>query len=344
MSPSRRRILSPLAGFSAMLCLLVFPETVSSAALDAMTLAVKRLIPLLFPYSVLSNLMLRRGWIPVRGPLSALYGLPGVCEGALFSGIAAGFPVGAAGASSLYRSGRIDAEDAALLAAVSSVPSPAFLAGAVGVMWGDVRFGWFLWIAANLTLLLFSRTSARKRKPETVHTVPVLPKESFSRDFSRAVTESASSCLAVTAFIVFFRILSSVGSRLLPPAGILFSLFLEFSSGARTGAAVGGIKGAAMTGAAVGFGGVSVMAQIAAQIPDETGGFSLKPYIISRILLTLILPAASALWASFFPLTAAEPAISEPHVPLYALLSVPALLCLLASGRRDSGEYFSARS
>jgi len=342
--PHRHRpLLLPTFGFLAMLCLLLFPETVSDAALDAMTLAACRLIPLLFPYSVLASLMLRRRWLPTRGPLTALYCLPGDCEGVLLSGIAAGFPVGAQGSLRLYRSGRITREEAGILAAASSVPSPAFLAGAVGIMWGDVRFGWFLWIAANLTMALFSRL-CRLRIPARRTSSPrtaASPASSFSRDFSRSVTEAASSCLSVTGFIVFFRILAAVGSRIFPPAGPVLTLFLEFSSGVRYGAAAGGIPGAVMTGAAAGFGGISVLMQIAAQNDDGSpgDGFSLRPYLLSRLLLCTVLGVCAGVWAVIFSPTAASPVLAEHPVSPSVILSVPGLLLLLA--RRDSRQEFT---
>ena len=40
-------ILAPAAGVFAMLCLLLMPELAADAALDAMTLTARRLIPLL---------------------------------------------------------------------------------------------------------------------------------------------------------------------------------------------------------------------------------------------------------------------------------------------------------
>ena len=334
----------PAAGVLSMLSLLLFPDLAANAARDAMTLSVTRLIPLLFPYSVLSSLMIRRKWLPERGLLSILYGLPGDCEGVLFSGIAAGFPVGAEGSARLLRDGSVSREDAGRLAAVSSVPSPAFLAGAVGSMWGDVRFGWFLWIAANLTLLLFSRLTGRKSKsPASAHLnqTPVPPPSSFSRDFSRSVTDAAGSCLAVTAFVAFFRILSAVGAALLPAMELPLALFLEFSSGVRVGAAFGGIGGAAMTGISAGFGGLSVLSQIAARNADDVpgGGFSLKPYLFSRIVLSAVLGSAAALWASLFSPEAASPVFLDPPVPLRAAFPVLGSLLLLRfsslSARRE---------
>ncbi len=326
-------MLAPAAGVFAMLCLLLMPEPAADAALDAMTLAARRLIPLLFPYSVLSTLMLRRGWLPSRGPLSALYRLPGDCEGVLFSGMAAGFPVGASGAVQLYRSGRISREDSARLAAVSSLPSPAFLTGAAGAMWGSVRYGWFLWIAANLTLLVFSRLTGNDGKRPTIPVPDSRGTESFSVDFTKSVTDSASACLSVTAFVVFFRVTASVGSALIPPAGPLLTMLLEFSAGVREGAALGGIRGAAFTGASAGFGGISVLMQIAARNGDLPGerAFSLKPYLCSRILLAAVLSAASAVWAYNFPMTAASPVVSVADASPALLCAVPLLLILLRS-------------
>jgi hypothetical protein len=332
------RWIPPAAAVLAAVCLLRFPGDVSEAAADGMTLALRRLVPLLFPYSVLSALVVRRGWLPPGRTVSRPFRLPRAAGGALVTGLFAGFPVGAGGAAELYKTGKLSRSDAERLTAVSSVPSPAFLAGAVGGMWGDACFGWFLWILGVLSLLLFSRLSAARPSvgadlssvPEPQRRVP------FSADFSRAVSEAASSCLTVTAFVTFFRILAVVSAKLLPSAGPFLTLILELSAAARYAASVGGIAGAAVTGAGVGFGSLSVFMQIAAKTAETD--LSLQPYLSSRFLLAAVLAAGGALYASAFPMVPASPAFSETTLSPGSLFAVTAALSGTALLFRDSRE------
>ena len=345
MKPLSSRALFTVLTVLGLVCLLRFPEEVTESALDAMELSVRRVVPLLFSYSVLSSLLVKRGRFPLSGALASLCRFPQAAGPVLLTGFVAGFPVGASGAADLCRRGVLGREEAERLAAVSSVPSPAFLVGMAGGLWGDCRFGWFLWGSAVLTLML---SSAAGRKKETTKrdrsgSDPACPLKggatgSLSSDIGRAVTDASSACLSVTAFIVFFRVLSAVSSRLFPPGTPFFALFFEFSAGVRYAASVGGTAGAALTGAAAGFGGISVLMQVASRLSDC--GLSSAAYLRSRLLLAMVLGAGAALYAHAHPLTAASPVFSAsaaaPGVSCFVLflLAVPVLL-------RSPREYFT---
>ena len=101
-----RSAVPPLLALTSAALLLIFPAEVSAAALDAMTLSVRRLVPLLFPYTVLSVLVVRRGWTPPAGGIVRFLRLPREAGGILVTGWTAGFPVGAGGAAELYGSGK----------------------------------------------------------------------------------------------------------------------------------------------------------------------------------------------------------------------------------------------
>jgi len=324
-----RRLPAALATAALLLAFLLFPDTVKSTAREALAAAAGGLVPSLFPYMVVASLAARRSLLaPLGTPLSFL-GLPS--PEVLALGLAAGFPTGASASASLYREGRIGKREAELLAAASSGPSPAFLVGAVGGMWGDARFGWLLYAASDLTLLLFARAGGHRSE---VRQIPV-PSRPFSADLADSVSGAGSACLAVTASVVFFRILAAVGGRLLPPLGPLFALFFEFSAGAAAGPSTGGIRGAAMTGAAVGFSGLAVLTQTASCL--SPAGLSLKPYLASRCVLSSVLAALSAGYATLFPMTPARTALA-PLPDLTTALCFLALSagCALAGEARKS--------
>ena len=95
-----------------------------------------------------------------------------------------------------------------------------------------------------------------------------------------------------------------------------------------------------MTGAAAGFGGLSVFMQIAVQNDGtEAEGFSLRPYFLSRILLCATLSLCASVWAGIYSPAAASPVLAEQPVSLSAAFSGLTLLLLLA--RRDSRQEFT---
>ncbi len=327
-----RRFLPAALAVLALCCLLRFPDTVTETALESMSVCVRRIVPLLFPYTVLSSLVVRRGWpIPMSGTLAALFRLPPTAGPVLVSGLISGFPVGAEGAAELLRTGWISRMDAARLTAVSSAVSPAFLIGAVGGTWGCPSFGWFLFGLTIAALLVFSRLSARSVSNHAgggkgeipLRSAPPLP---FSAEFGRSVSLAGNSCLAVTASVTFFRICAAAAGRLFPPGEPVFALFFEFSSAVSHGAALGGIEGAAFAGAAVGLGGLSVLSQIAARCAEP--GIPLKLYLCSRLWLAFVLSAGAAGFAFLHPLDPAAPVFS---IPACASGEIAAVLLLLAS-------------
>ena len=307
----------------AALCVLVlaaflrFPSVVREAAVSSLSRCASSLIPALFPYMAVSAILVRR---MKRGAGLAVF----------LVGLTAGFPVGAAGAAACCREGRIEKRDAERLAAASSAASPAFLIGVLGRMWGDARFGWVLFLASLPALLCFFPLRLAARMPSAADPGSPAP---FSRDLADAIGQAGAGCLAVTSSIVLFSVLSAVGETLLPPLSPLFRLTFEFSGGAMYGASVGGMLGAALSGAAVGFSGLAVLTQVSA--PLSEAGLSLRPYLLSRLVLAAWLAAVSAAWCRFHPMTPAAETLAQPPVlTTLSLCALPILLFCLSLLRR----------
>ena len=299
MPNARAAVLRSALLLFVLACFLRFPDTVAEAALDGAGLAYTRVLPALFPFSVAASVLFAgTGRWSGKG---SRFSPDGVAV--LLSGWVAGFPLGASGAARLWKDGALEQRDAERLAAASSAASPAFLVGAVGGMWGDSRYGILLvllqWLTLGGYLLLSGRRGTRPAHAGEPKSVPS-DAEPFARLLSRSIAKAAEAALTVTASIAFFRVLAAVAARLLPPLGPVFALLFEFSSGARAGAAVGGVPGAAMTGIAVGFSGLSVLTQAAAALADTP--CSLRSFVFTRILLAAVLGAGSAVYAALCPM------------------------------------------
>jgi hypothetical protein len=151
----RRRSASALL-FSCFLILVCLFSTLLSDELarhvkDGMRLAALVIIPSVFPFMIISDLiacvvdfsaMRRLGRIFER-----IFSISSAALGPALVGMIAGFPIGARMASEVYRKGAISRRDAETVAAISSTPSLAFTVSGVGsAMLGDVGLGAILYL------------------------------------------------------------------------------------------------------------------------------------------------------------------------------------------------------
>ena len=289
-----------------MTVLLLFCEPYAGEAVrSALALFVHRVLPPLFPFMVLSRVIvsmdllspLTRHFHPARP-----FRLPDKAAGVLLTGLLCGFPVGAAGTCTLYENGNIGRRDAGRLAALSSNTSPAFVLGTVAALWNSRAYGVFLFAVQTLSALIPAYIAARTVSPDTV-SVP--EKESsagcgtFAEELCRGISESASACLTVCAYIVFFRVLAAMASFFCPGMAPVFGVLFEFSTGCADGAAAGGSAGMFLTGFAVGSAGLCVMMQNYNYLGRY--GIPMKFLWAAKILQGILCGTASVVFRRLFP-------------------------------------------
>ena len=278
---------------------------VRAAAAEALSLCAGSVIPALFPFLVVSSLLLSLGLGELLSPMLAglmepLFRVDGVGSSALLLGLVGGYPIGAKTAADLYRGGRLSRPEAERLLAFCNNSNPVFLISVLGVgVFGSVRAGVWLWLihllSALLTGLLFRNHGgpARRQAGGTAAFQAV----SLSAAFVAAVRESLSGMLSVCAFVTLFYVLVSPlaeRSGLLPTA--LVGLVELFSL---TPLLKPDTFGFVLAAACVGWGGLSVLCQTAAVL-DGTG-LRLAPCVWGKLLQAL-LSAALALALSGYVL------------------------------------------
>jgi len=300
---------------------LVFEETLTEAARSAMHLSALHVIPALFPYMVLSSVTVSLGMLdPICHfmPTYRLLHLPQSCAAVILTGMIGGFPTGALGACRLYESGALSGEDAARVCALSSCASPAFIIGTVGALWGR-EYAVFFLIAQTVTAFVIAAILARGRDAHQAQPPEVKsPRPTPTRALCSAIHESAISCIVICGYIVFFRVIASLIGALVPSLYEYAAAVLEFSSGAATGAAHGGVFGISSTGFAVGFAGVSVFMQTA-NITSRHG-IPFTPIFVTKLTHGTLLSLASAV---FYAIHRPESEVAvictkihSPHTPI----------------------------
>ena len=318
--PRRAATLVPVL---AAILFLAFAHVLSDAARDALALCARVLIPSLFPYMVISSMIVSLGAAETLGrPLAPLtrhlLRLPGAAAGAMVLGALCGFPIGAKAACELFRRGALSREQAERLIAAANNTGPAFLIEIVGVhLWHSASLGVLLYVLQLFLALLIAAAAARRAPipPIESNNASAAPTPHLFASFADAIGESASATLCICGMIVFFACLLSLTERfltalsmetLLPAAAAV----LEFSAGTGAAAALGGRAGLFLTGFAVGFSGLSVFAQ--SMRFTAPLGLSLRTAFLSKLLQGLLLGGAAA-WLGVRRLAA--PAAALPPLP-----------------------------
>ena len=337
---SRRRTYTAriVAGLLALLCvlLLVFAREALRCASEALALFFSRVLPALFPFYVLSSMLLRLGVFDrlrvfCKGPF-----LPGFLTGAV-----AGNPVGA------RMSVLLGAEE---YAAICNLCSPMFLLSVVAVgLCGNAALFWPLAIAHYGSALLLrpviralSKDAAGAQKQATDEK-PAPQNDARVTDLFADVGEGVLAMLNIGGCIVFFYVLSRVLLlALLPDRFPLLSAALvglmEMTSGAAhiVSFSLPVPVQAGMFAFIVMFGGLCVFAQVMITAPLSRPGAYLRNKLMQGCLAGIL----AYLLTPLFPASLAPAWINNAE--LYAQNTLIGLTFLLCAGVGLTATYLLA--
>ncbi len=270
-----------------LLLLLIFAQPVLAALQAGLYLCARTVIPSLFPFAVLSSLLVRlapTGSLPGGRLFEALFRIPRMGLFALFIGALCGFPLGARTAADLYAAGRLSKKEAERLAALSNNTGPAFCVAGVGVsLFSSPRIGWLLYglqlFSGLFIAFLFARREQRaprkQEKQETVFPAPL--------SLSESIYGASLTLLSVTGTILFFSALCALPKLFLPPTAFaLFSSFLEIGNATVAAGALSPSMGIPIAAFAVSFSGLSVHLQASSVLRPLT--LSVLPMFYYKLL------------------------------------------------------------
>jgi len=302
--------------------LLVYPPVVAQAAHSALDISARRIIPILFPFFVLTQIAMETGLTQVVGrvlavPIAKIFALPPQAGAALVMGMIAGFPVGAKCAALLVEAGEISRKDGERLCALSSICSPAFLVAFVGAgMVGNALFGVVIYTAHVTSMVIFAlftrprvstnfvaaatcRPRATARVASTEPARISMPKLSLN-SISTAIYSAAGATIAICATVIFFNIVSGVALHVIggqrSMGGIALMGLLEMvggvtSVGAREWSWIAMIV---LFTLITGWGGLAVHMQVA--LVTSGAQLNLRQYFAAKI----IAPPIAAILAILF--------------------------------------------
>lgn len=342
--------------------LLLFPQQSVGAARNGLSLCFNVIIPSLFPFFVLSAMIVSLGYArrfgrvlePVMRPL---FNVGGPCSTAFVLGFIGGYPVGARTVIALYKSGACSKTEAERMLAFCNNSGPAFIFGVVGAgVFASSRVGLLLYLAhtaASICVGILFRSWGGKdragKEKDTGNTdaAPALP---FTQAFTESVKSSFLSILNICGFVVFFTVLI----RLLQLTGLIPALsgffgrlgfdrdwaerlitgFIELTSGVATlrGASASLYRSMAAAAFMLGWAGLSVHAQVLSFIADS--GLTIKTYFFGKLLHGLLSAVFASVLARLFVFRLPAGAYLAQQVQAMASLSFGAALqisCLFAA-------------
>ncbi len=334
---SNRRFVEVAAGLCILCCLigfLTFPTQAASGARDGIQLCLDVIIPSLFPFFVLSTLLVEMGFAGYFGLLlekvmRPVFNLNGACASAVALGFLGGYPVGAKTAIALYQKNMCSKAEAQRLLSFCNNSGPAFILGAVGAgIFASSRAGVLLYLAhtaASLTVGFMFRFYKRNDKGVRPNgAFAHAPHESLPNAFIKSVTTSFQSVLSICAFVIFFTVavkmlflfgllpaLAEALGFLLSPFGMtagaaekLLTGLIEITSGLWNlrGSAASLSSQLAMAAFMLGWAGISIHCQVLSFIGES--GLKAWTYIVGKLIHAVLSAVYAFLMIGLFKLDA----------------------------------------
>ncbi|UOO38750.1 sporulation protein [Oscillospiraceae bacterium CM] len=302
-----------LALLTAVAALVVYPAASIKAASDGLSLCLNVIIPSLFPFFVLSTLIVELGIAryfgrflePVMRPL---FNVGGTCATAFVLGFVGGYPVGAKTVIALYQNGSCSKNEAERLLSFCNNSGPAFILGVVGAgIFSSSAVGLVLYLAhaaASVAVGVIFRSWGAAADRGSDARLPEIAAKRFTAAFTDSVVSAFQTTLNICGFVIFFtvfiRLLFFAGvipffagliGAVFAPLGFdaawaerLLTGFIELTSGVWSLQGASGTLSGSMAMAAfmLGWAGLSVHCQVLSFIGDS--GLSVRTYIYGKII------------------------------------------------------------
>ena len=334
MSKSCKRLYPGLFLLGAATAALVFaaPQTCAEALRQGLALCGGSLLVSLFPFLVVSALIMRSGAGEVLGvllwPVVRCIGLCSRSAGSvLLIGLVGGFAPAAAAAAEAVRSRELTPQEASALLPACICSGPSFVILTVGEqLLGSRTAGMCLFAAQVLAGWLTAALLCRVRGiPEPLPVPPAAAQTAPPPALDAILAQAAVTYLKLCGFVLYFRLLAAGCGLLLPAVLAPFpAMLLEVCSGcdyaARTGLWASGLCCAALS-----VQGASVLLQVRTLCPQEV---SFKPLHLPLSLALFYLGLPQSAVESFNTLCARV--VPMQRVPTDCALLVFAVCCITA--------------
>lgn len=316
----KRNILPIIFVFIA-ICLVIFSKTNLSAASNGLILWATCVVPSLFPFFVISNLLSNTKVVSFTGKLldkfmRPLFNVPGIGGFAFIMGLISGYPVGAKIVSDFREKGLVSKDEGERLLAFTNNSGPLFILSSVGIsLFGDTKTGLLLLCTHILSCItvgiIFSKFSCKTNKEHSYSSDKHILKnttvtlKNLGEVLGSSINSSISTILLIGGFVVIFSVIISILnsthvldflSKFLNPVLSFLGFELDFSKPLLSGIIelTNGVKQVSnihiktisqnivLCAFLLGFGGFSVLLQVFSIVAKTD--LSMKKYFIGKLL------------------------------------------------------------
>ncbi|WP_010269706.1 nucleoside recognition domain-containing protein [Paenibacillus senegalensis] len=301
--------------------IIIHPDEVFQSSLAGLKLWWDFVFPGLFPFLMLSEILLGLGVIHALGAflepwMRLVFRLPGAAGWAFTLGMAGGFPAGSSVTGKLVKQRQLKPAEAQRLWSVSHLCSPMLMIAVIGVGFlSSVERGFFIAVihyaaavATALVLLAFApRSSLQKPNPTRQLSNAVYPSlwasaantlttarredgRTFGKLLGDSVTTTAQTLLSLGGFIMLFSVIHQIVKIIIEPwltselLQVLLAGLLEPHLGVYAAAhyTSSALFQTALIGAILGWSGLSLHAQ--ARSLTSPAGLRYPPFMLARLL------------------------------------------------------------
>ncbi len=320
----------PILVLFLLVLLLISPAVSFEYMRGSLKLCAQSLVPSLFPFMIISDFLISSDTGKLlkaifARPLGLIFGTSREGAFAVLLGFLCGFPIGAKSALKLYEENKISHTELLHIMSFCNIPSPAFVCGAVGLLFKSSRLGVILFVSLILSSCILGIAGRFIYKYDR-KSVLASPKNTDAvTAFTSAVSSSAAVMLTVCAYVVFFSVLIGYATRLCDTLGapkiipIILSGLLEISNGMSCAAGLGGDTAPILAAFFAGFSGLSVIFQIISL--DRGKHIRKKAFVLQKLLQGFICAIIGFVLFKLFPVTVtpSAPTLNDISFESYGL-------------------------
>lgn len=286
--------------FTSLILLIVIPDICVDGAKNGILLWFNTIIPTLFPFFVVTRLIIELNLCPDR--LMPLY--------PVFVGMLSGYPAGAMTISEMIKRNKISKENGQILMIFCNNASPVFMISYVALYClGTNENRYIIWlsvipasvITAVIIKLLYGFIHADNRSRHKSSEYSLQAKKTAAHTtggislydlFEQVIIKSCEVLLMIGAYIIIFSIAANIILQLPIPGlfSVLISGFLEITTGinliAASDTALSETTRYITAAFICGFGGISALLQTMSAV--KASGLSIYRYFIHKLICGVI--------------------------------------------------------
>lgn len=290
------------------LMIFIYSKDVTTSVLFSISIWKDNLLPTLFPFFLVSDLLIEYGFIEIISCIlgkciSKIFHLPKEASFAIFTSLFSGFPSGSKYTKDLLDKKMITEKDANHLIMFTHYSNPIFIISTIGILLLNSKKAGYIILACHILSNLIIGILFRQRKKIIVekeklsHVISEINNKringkSFITILMNSIIKSFSILINMLGIIIFFLILTTLLKKIIILNNFnnaIFSGILEMTQGVKYISEINTISlkiKSCLIGFLISFSGISVHFQVKSII--EGTSIQYKRFLIARIIHAIL--------------------------------------------------------